>query len=244
MARRAPSGLERMTAHLAILQLSDSAFPSGRYTLSHGLEAFAQAGELAGPNPASSLVSLLGDCVRLGVAPSDGVALACAHRAAGRDGSVDLDLVARADERLTAVKLAREARESSARTGRALLAAASAAFGGAGVEQYAELVRRERSPGNHAVVLGLVSARLGVPGPEAVAGELFAFSAGWVAAAVRLALIDHRTAQAVLHRVSPVVADSALKAVDRDVRHIAGCTPLVDVMSMRHEAAELRLFAS
>jgi urease accessory protein len=66
---------------LAVLQLSDSAFPSGRYTLSHGLEAFAQAGLLDVPCSAATLEELLADCVRLGVAPSDGVARAArSHR--------------------------------------------------------------------------------------------------------------------------------------------------------------------
>jgi urease accessory protein len=151
-------------------------------------------------------VALLSDCIRFGVAPSDGVALACAHRAAGPGGLVDRVLVTRADERLTAGKLAREAREASTRTGRALLSTATAAFGGAAMLDYAEQVDERRSPGNHAVVLGLLSAQLGVPRLEAVVGDLYAFSASWVAAAVRLALTDHRTAQGLLHRVRSVTA--------------------------------------
>ena len=114
---------------LSVLQLSDSAFPSGRYTLSHGLETFAQEGLLERPCPPAALAALLGDCIRFGVGPSDGVALACAHRAVAPDGSIDLELVARADERLSAVKLAREAREASTRTGRALLVTATAIAG-------------------------------------------------------------------------------------------------------------------
>ena len=226
---------------LSLLQLSDSAFPSGRYTLSYGLEAFAQNGQLRG-RPA--LLQLLADGIRLGVAPSDGVALACAHRAAGADGTLDLDLVTRADERLTAVKLAREAREASMRTGRALLAAATAAFGATVAGDYTAWVEDDHSPGNHAVVLGVLSARLGVPRLDAVAGELFAFSAGWASAAVRLGLIDHRAAQRLLHRVRAVSVDAARRAVDRDVRHISSSGPLQDVMSMRHEHAELRMFAT
>lgn len=227
-----------LAGHLSALQLADSAFPSGRYTLSYGLEAIAQSGIPA------DLVELLSDGVRLGVAPSDGVALACAHRAVGLGGRLDLDLVARVDERLTAVKLAREARQASARTGRALLGTATTALGVTAMAEYAERVAAGRCPGNHAVVLGVLSAALGVPRLEAVAGELYAVCAGWVAAAVRLALTDHRTAQGVLHRVRPVIAEAAAAAVDRDVTRIAGCTPLLDLMSMRHEQAELRLFAS
>lgn len=224
---------------LAALQLSDSAFPCGRYTLSYGLEAFAQSGELGTPVRASTLARLLTDAIRHGVAPSDGVALACAHRALD-----DVEAVTCADERLTAVKIARETRESSVRTGRALLATATAVFDAPSVHGLAERVRIGRSPGNQAVVLGVLSAALGVPRVEAVAAELFAFSAAWVAAAVRLGLIDHRTAQALLDRVRTATTAAAIAAADGEVAQIVACTPLPDVMSMRHEEAALRLFAS
>jgi urease accessory protein len=229
---------------VSVLQLSDSGFPSGRYTLSYGLETLAQSGHVTAPSDSATLLTLLGDSIRFGVAPSDGLAVWCAHRAAGPDGAVDLELVAQVDERLTAVKLPREAREASTRTGRAVLATATAAIGAEALRDYAERVRRGELPGNHAVVIGLLSAGLGVPRLEAVVGELYAYSSGWVAAAVRLGLVDHRTAQGLLHRLRPVIADATLTVVERDVNQISSCTPLLDVMSMRHEQAELRLFAS
>jgi urease accessory protein len=240
---RATVSPARLTSFLSVLQLSDSAFPSGRYTLSYGLEAFAQSAELRAPNASAALLGLLHDSIRFGVAPSDGVALACAHRAASSEG-VDLELVGQADERLTAVKLAREAREASVRTGRALLLTGATAFAETALTDYAELVQRRIFPGNHAVVLGLLSACLGVQRLEAVAGELYAYSSGWVAAPVRLGLIDHRAAQGLLHHTRPVIAAAALKTVNCSVTQISSCTPLLDVMAMRHEDSELRLFAS
>jgi urease accessory protein len=237
-------GAARLRSLVSILQLSDSAFPSGRYTLSHGLEALAQSGRLPTPSRPSQLLALLTDSIRLGVAPSDGVALACAHRAHRSDGAARFDLLEHADRRLTAVKLACEQREASRRTGRALLDTAIAAFGGAALSALAERVSTGDTPGNHAVVLGFLTASLGVPRMEALAGELYAFAAGWLGAAVRLGLSDHRTAQCLLHRVGPAVVESALRALDGDVAQISGCTPLIDVMSMRHEQADLRLFAT
>jgi urease accessory protein len=228
---------------VSLLQLSDSAFPNGRYTLSYGLEALVQSGHLTVPAERSTLIRLLGDSIRFGVAPSDGLALACAHRAVSEAGA-DLELLSQVDKRLTAVKLPREVREASTRTGRALLATATAAIGGSPLRDYAERVRREASPGNHAVVVGLISGSLGVPRLDAVVGELFAFSSSWVGAAVRLGLVDHRGAQGLLHRARPLIAAAAVGVAERDVSQISSCTPFLDVMAIRHEQAELRLFAT
>jgi urease accessory protein len=233
----------RSEAFLAVLQLSDSGFPSGRYTLSHGLEAFAHEGLLETPCARVALAAFLADCIRFGVVQSDGIALACAHRAVDVDGGVDVDRVVRIDRRLSAVKLAREGREASARTGRTLLAAAPA-VAGVRMQGYVDLVELRYTPGNHAVVLGMLSALLDIPPLDAVAGELFAFSTGWLAAAVRLGLTDHLTAQFVLRGIRPVLVDAAERAVLGNVDDIASYTPLPDLMSMRHERAELRLFSS
>lgn len=226
-----------MHSFLGSLQLADSAFPSGLYTLSHGLEAFAQAGLL---KPAV-LEALLADYLRHGVGPADGSALACAHRAADMG---DLDSAAQADLRLSAVKLTREGRESSLRIGRQLLKTAGQVFGGDLLQAYAGRVARGEAPGNHAIVLGLSMATLGIDREQAVAGELYSFAASAVGAAVRLAIIDHRFAQAVLHALKPVIAQIAPIHCLSKIGDIASSTPLIDIMAMRHERAELRLFMS
>jgi hypothetical protein len=51
------------------------------------------------------------------------------------------------------------------------------------------------------VVTGILTAELAVPLLHAVATELYAFAAGWLNAAIRLGVTDHRVAQAVLHRM-------------------------------------------
>jgi urease accessory protein len=228
---------------LAVFQLNDSSLPTGRYTLSHGLEAYVDEGLLSTPSAPDVLAALLRDCIRFGVATSDGVALACAHGCIGRDGGMHLGRVVAADQRLSAVKLPRELREASSKTGRALLAAAPMAAG-VDLSGYAQLVEGEETPGNHAIVLGLLAALIGVPRFVAVAGELSAFCTGWVAAAVRLGLTDHLTAQLVLRHVRPAVSTAAKRAELGSVADISSSTPLLDVMAMRHEQAELRLFST
>ena len=234
---------EDLLCALSLFQLTDSAFPTGRYTHSYGLEAYARC-HLIDSLPSSRLVALLTDTVRLGVGPSDGVALACAHRAVRADSTCDLHVVGRADRRLSAVKVASEARHASIQVGRNLLARAQDVFRDVDLSDLAHLVDGGESPGNQAVISGVLSAKLGVRRLEAIAAVLFAFSASWVAAAVRLGLTDHRIGQRILHRALPMIDESARQAMSGDVEDIWGCTPLLDVMSMRHERAELRLFAS
>jgi urease accessory protein len=222
---------------LGSLQLLDSFFPSGLYTLSHGLEAFVAEGAVT----EQTMVALVTDHLRFGVGRADAVALACAHRA---HGARDLDVAAAADRRLTAVKMAREARETSRRTGRQLAVLTSQLFDDPVLMAYATRVKTGDVPGNHAVILGLALASQGVGRVEAVAGELYAYCAGFAGAAVRLAVSDHRGAQRLLHEIKPVIADVARAAADSDVYEIGGCLPRADILAMHHERADIRLFAS
>jgi urease accessory protein len=226
-----------LVAFLGSLQLADAAFPSGLYTLSHGLEAYAQAGEVRSDN----LQLLIRDLLRFALGPADGVALANAHRAAAED---DGERAAEADLRLTATKLAREARSASVRTGRQLLQIAVSLSDDPVLARHAARVRVGELPGNHAVALGLLQAAFGVSRELALAGELYAFSAGCVGAAIRLMVVDHRKAQQVLHALKPVIADVVGDNIEKDVHEIASNLPLVDVMASHHEHADARLFLS
>ncbi|MGI5207591.1 urease accessory protein UreF [Spirillospora sp. CA-108201] len=223
---------------LAQLQLTDSGFPSGMYTLSHGLEGYVQL-RITGPE---TLRELLTDLLYNAVGPADATALALAHRAAR---AADWDGLVRVDRRLHAIKLNREQRGASARTGRQVLDTAAFAFPVPETARLAGLVADRTTPGNHAVVVGALYAGLGVPVAQAVAADLYAFAASWTAAAVRLARTDFRRAQRLLCEVRPDlarVARSALAA--RDPRELHGSVPVADVVSAAHERAEARMFVT
>ena len=243
-----------LDALLVSLQLTDSAFPSGMYTLSHGLEGFAQAKAVT----PESLPLLLADLLRHSVGPADATALALAHRATVAG---DWDALVEVDERLYATKLNRELRLASARTGRQLLDTAVLALSGdqhsgdhrdhdGGPDdtgppaRYAGLVAAKRSPGCQPVAVGVVHAANGVPVDRAVASDLFAFCSSFVGAALRLRLTDHRRAQVALRGVAPVIREVTAAALSRELADIGGCTPVADVMSACHERAQARMFAT
>jgi urease accessory protein len=226
-----------VAALLVSLQLTDSAFPSGFYTLSHSLEGFAQERAVDG----DSLPDLLHDLLRHGVGPSDATALALAHAAASAG---DWAAVSATDRRLAATKLNREMRQAALRTGRQLLDLATEVFDETALTPYREEVAAGRAPGTQAVTVGVVNALAGVPARQAVAADLFAFCASFAGAALRLRLTDHRRAQVLLRRSAEVIEETTTAALSRCLEDLGATTFASDIMSGRHERAEARLFAS
>jgi urease accessory protein len=228
---------------LVSLQLSDSAFPSGFYTMSHGLEGLRQAGLVTpGPGP-GGVGPLLDDLLVSSVGPGDATALALAHAAAVAG---DWDFVARVDRVLYASKLSSELRAASARSGRQLMGIAADVFGASGLAPYGPWVAdRDRTvPGCQPVVSAVCYAAAGVDGARAVASDLFAFAASFVGAALRLRLTDHRGAQVVLRDVAPTIEAVTADALVRPLDDLGGYAPSADIGSAGHERADGRLFAS
>ncbi|MEU3838130.1 urease accessory protein UreF [Streptomyces microflavus] len=224
-------------ALLVSLQLADSAFPSGFYTLSHSLEGYAQAHAVT----ADTLPALLADLLRNGVGPGDATALALVHHATVAG---DLDTAVRVDRRLYASKLSREMRQAATRTGRQLLDLSAEVFDQPLIAAYLRRVRERQAPGCQAVAAGIVQAAARVPVEQAVASDLFAFSASFAGAALRLRLTDHRKAQTLLRGAAPVIEETVHAALARPEADLGSTAFAADIMSGRHERADARLFAS
>ncbi|MEU2840057.1 urease accessory UreF family protein [Streptomyces sp. NPDC007076] len=233
----APAPEPALGTLLVGLQLTDSAFPSGFYTLSHSLEGFAQAGAV----DRESLPPLLEDLLLHGVGPADATALALAHRAT-RAG--DPAAVVRIDEHLFATKLGREMRQAATRTGRQLLDLAAEVFDRPEIAAHFDRVVHRGTPGTQAVAAGVIYAATGVPVRQAVASDLFAFCASFAGAALRLRLTDHRGAQTLLRGAAPVIEAATEAALRRELTDVGATVFASDIMSGRHERAEARLFAS
>ena len=225
------------TSFLSSLQLTDSLFPSGLYTLSHGLESYFQAELLA----ADSLTALIADLLRSSVGPTDATACALAMRAA-KNG--DLEGVGHIDERLHAVKLVREQRQASLRLGRQLLALSRDVFQDEASATYLRRVRDAGMPGHHAVASGLLKSALSISPREGVVTELYSYAASCAGAALRMAAVDHRQVQRTLHHLQPAIETVADEALRREVGELGGSAPLAEIMAMRHEVAEMRLFVT
>lgn len=223
---------------LNCLQLGDSFFPSGLYTLSHGLESFAQQGLVSSRQ---ELAGLLDDYIRASIGPADAVAAASATKAAM---VADLDTIIDIDRRLHAMKLVPEIAAASCRTGRQLLGVAQGLTGLPVLHQYGERIRGGLTPGNHAVVLGVFGASWGLHPLQTALVELYTFAVSVLGAALRCMRLGHADAQVILHALKPVLLRVAREAAATDYHDMYASAPVIDVMQMHHARADVRLFAT
>ena len=144
-------------ALLALLQLTDSAFPSGAYTLSYGVETLIAEGAIRG---ADDLGRYVRSCLRHRMARAELPALLAAA------DTENLETIVEVDRRLDSTKLAAEDRGGSARVGRRLLVEArrlvdSPLAGSRLVGEFGDAVNAGRSPGHAAVAFGVVGRAFG-----------------------------------------------------------------------------------
>jgi urease accessory protein len=230
--------LSEVASLLVAARYADSAYPSGGFAHSWGLETACALGHIAG---APSLARAVAAIVHHQTAPADGVAAAACSRAAAAE---DMAAFRAVDRRLSATRAARETREASARMGRRLAETAARAEGDGWLRALWELVQAGDTPGNHAAVLGAVAGRRGLDPAGAAALALWTAVNGSLAAAQRLIPITHDEVQSILSELLPVCAELASWASEQDPGQMAGSMPLAEIWSMQHEMARVRLFGS
>jgi urease accessory protein len=218
---------------LTILQHADSAFPSGSFAFSNGIEGLSAMNV---PLDRRGLHDVVVMFLRHRWACSDRVAVAKTHRANG-----DFTLVADIDHAVEAATLAEPLRKGSKRNGNALLAA-HMRLGTPGAQELKARIADGEVFGHLPVVQGFVWRASGLSEAAAVAVSGYSTAAGLIAAAVRLGRIGGVEAQAVLSAVLATIAE--LSAPIPPDAEIESFMPWVDAAASRHARADLRLFAS
>jgi len=220
------------TALLAALQLGDSAFPSGAFTQSYGLETLVA--ERAVTN-ADDVEAVLAAHLRHRLGRADLPALLAAHSAAA---DADVALVLRIDAALTAVKMTREERNASHRIGARLMAEAERLVAPTPI-----LISSSR-PHNAAVVFALAGFAMGLAARECALTYSYSFVSSLAVAAMRLLRVGHGEVQAVIRRSHPLIQRAVDEAESIPWDALCPFAPGLDLAAARHERLAARLFAS
>ena len=223
---------------LSLLHFADSAFPTGGYAHSFGLEHYCQAGIV---RDREGLERFLLAQLEGAAGPCDATAAAGALRALARD---DLEAGRGLDETLEAMKVVEAFREGSRQMGRQTLRVAASLVGDARLGLYLDEVNARRAPGHHAVAFGLVAGALGWDAEAAATAFLYSTTALLVGAALRLLPMGQLEGQAVLWGLHPVIQRVAREAAERPAALLWSFTPGLDIQGMLHARLDARLFRS
>lgn len=221
---------------LSMLQLADSFFPAGTYTMSNGLEALFKQKKLG----AAELGRLVQTYMERQIGPADVAALGGAYEHAAK---ADMKGVLAVDSALYSMKLVEEVRNALARSGAQMIRTVSAFLqDNKTLAGYKDAVAQGMAMGVYPVALAVACAALGVPKQKAGAMMLYSFCVGMAGAALRMGAIDHVAAQKMLHGLKPAIARIVEENIDRSASGLWQFAPGIDTWQVAHERLDSKMF--
>ncbi len=222
---------------LMLLQWMDSAFPTGSFAHSGGLETYTQAG----------IVSTAEDLLRLIAVKLESAAstdLIVIHTAMAAYAANDRSRISYLDRLCSASKPARETRESSEKIGWRMLGSVLNLVNDEILAFYRDAIETGHCAGHHAVTHGLACMALGIEPHAAMLAFGYGLAANQTAASLKLLRIGQTQAQSVLSEAGEVIAAAVEAALARTLDDFGGFTPGLDIRAMQHEYLFRRLFIS
>ncbi len=219
------------------MQLSDSFFPTGMYTMSNGVETLFYQNKI---KSAKQLQTLIESCIKMQIGVADCVALGNAMDAVSKS---DMKSVIEIDQTLYAMKLVKEIREASVRSGIQLLNCMNSFTKNNLLNKYKTSVKNGTATGIYPVALGVVSSISGISKINAAQMLLYSFSVSFVGAALRLGIIDHNEGQKIIHALKPTILEAS-KNVNEPMQAIWQFFPVLDIAQMMHERIENKMFVT
>ncbi len=221
---------------LTLMQLSDSFFPSGLYTMSNGLETVFDEKRV---RTESEVYDFLENILEQQLGPADSVALSNAYDCAKNDNIFG---ITQCDEILHSMKLIEEVRAASCRAGSQMIKCICTISSTGILEAYSEKISKNESPGTHPVVAGVCSFTLGVKKEQARQMMMYGFCVSITGAALRLGLIDHIQSQKILHKLKPKIHQILEKFKDTKINDCWQFSPGYDLVQMTHEKKFSKMF--
>ncbi len=230
---------------ISMMQLADSFFPTGMYTMSNGLEMFFYNKKIKNIENIEDLISTF---LKQQLGPTDCVAFGNAYKAADES---DLDKLIEIDNMVFAIRLIKEIREASVRSGIQLMKCLehivnnnkiSYSNNYSIVELYDNAVKSKRANGVYPVTLALACNIFNMPRHKAGLILLYSFSISIIGAALRLGILNHLQGQSIIDHLKPLMVSIVKENIDKPLSSVWQFAPEIDIMQMMHERLATKMF--
>ncbi|HEX6562094.1 MAG TPA: urease accessory UreF family protein [Nitrososphaera sp.] len=229
-----------MITDLSMLQLADSFFPTGMYTMSSGLEAIFYGGRKNNKMNAAELRDLIKVFLEQQIGPADCTALGNAYEHASAS---NLSLLLEVDNTIVAMRLVQEIRSASIRSGTQLVKCVHSFIqDNKMLADYADAIKDGRASGPYPVALGVAASALSIPKRKAGMMMLYSFSVSIIAAALRLGMLQHLDGQRILDELKPTISKTVESFIDRPLDGIWQFAPQIDIIQIEHERMSSKMF--
>ena len=223
-------------SELTLMQLSDSFFPSGLYTMSNGLETIFDEKRVSSEGDVYDFLEVT---LEQQLGPADSVALSNAYDCAKNE---DISGIIRCDDILHSMKLIQESRAASCRAGSQMIKCIAAISSNNFLKLYSEKISKNEVPGTHPVVAGICGFVMGIKKEQVRQMMMYGFCVSVTGAALRLGIIDHIQSQKILHKIKPKIQQTLKKFIDTKINDCWQFSPQYDLIQMTHEKKFSKMF--
>jgi len=225
-----------ISEQLAIMQLSDSFFPSGLYATSNGLEILAHDRKIKNVDELQKLITVF---LRQQIGPADCVALCNTYDFIEQN---NFDKIIQADQTVYAMKLVKEIRETSTRSGIQLIRCLKSFKDDKFLKLYSDSIAKGDCSGVYPVSFAIAANSLRIQKQQAATMFLYGFTVSIVGAALRMGIIEHFEAQKIIDNLKGEIADVVQKNIKRSLYEMWQFAPEIDIAQISHEKLNTKMF--
>lgn len=225
-----------MNSHILSLMLAGGTFPTGGFSQSYGLETYVEKGIITN---CIEFEEFLNSYALSILAKSEGPYFCEAYRLTSE---CSFDKAAAINRELTAMKLTREMRDSSHRTGKSFMRIASTIFDDSVLKDFYYGLKSEGI--NYSIAFSVTAARLNIGLQEALEDFFYTEVNNLVQAALKLIPLGNVEAQSVLMRFIETIDNVVQTAIATDIEDVDNFSPGIEIASIKHETLRTRLYMS